>query len=138
MDSLRIQLPSIKWLTGNDVENSINPYTGSYGTDPLSGFSARSTMAFRARFVMPAKPAEGEPPPEHPEIPAGFEASYKIIYPFGHKPSESDEKKKFFEYEPTGGEPREISPKAVDEAQRWLNEELEALIKDGTIIPVEI
>ncbi len=136
MSKRRVELPSVKWLTGNNIMYSRNTYTGSYGTDPFGGMLSRTTFAFRAAFVMPKKPEDGEKTDVRLDVPAGLEAAYRLVYRFGHKPPQSGELTEFFPYTPTGGEPREIDGAVVEQAEKWLNDRLEELIKSGEITEI--
>ena len=133
MSKQRITLPSVKWLTGNNILYSRNTFTGSYGTDPFGGALSRTTVAYRACFVMPKKPENGEPSDVRQDVPAGFEVAYRLVFPFGHKPPQGDEIVEFFPYTPTGEEPRFIDSAVIEQAERWLNDRLEELIAQGVI-----
>lgn len=134
MSELRIPLPPLKWLTGNDAENSCNEWNGSFGTDPFTGFTARTTFAYRAWFEMPPKPEKGQEPIAPLNIPFGFHVEARLYYPFGSKQPQSEPEHAYFEYEPDGNEPV-LNDRCVKKGEQWLNDLLEKYIADGTVIP---
>ncbi len=110
-----IKLPSVKWLTGNNVKYSRNDYFGCYGTSPTEGCFKKPTMNYTVRVLVADKDAA---------VPENLEISYYIQYPLGTNPSRSESVTQLFPYKPGGEEPTRYSEEFVTDAEIWINEEL--------------
>ena len=121
----RIKLPNLNWMTGSNINLSLNSWCGSVGCDPETGSLSRTTMSYTLTLTV-----EGDYPNKKP---VSAEVTYKLVGPYGSEPLVREPVSRVFPY--TGDVDGKMSEEFLREAEDWLNAELSRLCDEGVMKP---